>query len=260
MNRLHISIACLICTGISPYICNAIHLSVVDNPHIRTELYGYTKLDAFWDNQQMFAFRDDQFLVSPKPIEQHPEQDDPNDRGQFHFTSIESRLGLCVTDTHWSNTTQARARAEFDFFGVSDTTIATARLRHAYATLYRDNDYDILLGQTWHPLFITDCAPRTLGFDYGSPAEFQARAPQIRVAKHHNNTTYMFSLLSQQDPFTSDGPDGFETKYIRNAMMPEFLWRIEKRYDTHIIGTAASVKRLVPRIATDKDRIVGNER
>jgi len=216
------------------------------------DIHGYTKLDAFWDNQQMIGFRSDHLVVSPEPTRHiGAENNHPNERGQFHYTAIESRLGMTVTDPCWSECTQAEGQIETDFFGVAEASVATARLRHAYGTITYKDTISVLFGQTWHPLFITSCHPRTLGFDYAAPTEPQSRAPQARFTITHNDVHYICTLLSQQEPFVSDGPNGPSTEYIRQSMMPEFNWRIDIPYDDNLVGASLGVKRLVPRIATD---------
>ena len=243
--------AILLSTSIS---CFAINIAVTNNPNFTVDLYGYTKLDAFWDNQQMIGFRDDQFFISPEPTKNTDNNNrSSNEQGQFHFTAIESRIGMWAINNDWIESARSQGRIEVDFFGITEATTASARLRHAYAEIKEDDNYSILFGQSWNPLFIASCYPNTLGFDYGAPAEFQSRGAQVRFTKYHNNVAYMFTMASQESPFLSDGPNGFSTEYIRQSKMPEFNWCIDIPFDDNLVGASVGVKRLVPRIETDED-------
>jgi hypothetical protein len=113
-----------------------------------------------------------------------------------------------------------------------------------------------MVGQFWHPMFITACYPEVVSFNTGAPFTVFSRNPQIRLTQEIKGFKVIAAALSQID-FKSPGPDGPNTKYLRNAAIPSLNLNLEysrKNAETgkeFLVGAAANFKRLIPRMLSD---------
>jgi hypothetical protein len=71
-------------------------------------------------------------------------------------------------------------RIEGAFFGNTDQSIGEFRLRLAYVTLSNEK-IEILIGQFWHPMFVTSVFPAVYSFNTGVPFQPFSRNPQLRI-------------------------------------------------------------------------------
>ncbi|MEI6901123.1 MAG: hypothetical protein WCL00_14700, partial [Bacteroidota bacterium] len=91
---------------------------------------------------------------------------------------------------------------------------------------------ELLIGQTWHPLYEAGCTPEVISADAGLPFKVYARNPQIRLSRDFGRFMLIGTAMSQID-FCSNGPDGASPKYLRNSVLPEmnlqvqYLWKDE---------------------------------
>jgi hypothetical protein len=114
-----------------------------------------------------------------------------------------------------------------------------------------------MVGQMWHPMFITSCYPEVVSFNTGAPFLVFSRNPQIRLTKDFKSIRIILTALSQVD-FTSTGPEGLNSKYLRNAAIPSFNANLEyskknaEEGKEILIGVAGNYKRLIPRMQTTK--------
>lgn len=212
--------------------------------------YGYVKWEAYWDTRQVEGFRDGHVLLFPLPVKLDPFRVDINDHGIWQMTAIETRLGLALYGPEW-NCFKTDGLIEGDFRGISDETIATFRLRHAFGRISWQTG-SLLFGQWWHPLFILECFPHTVSFNIGAPMDPQARDPQLRLTQRWNRFELIAALASQRD-FASNGPYGISTQYIINSATPNLHLQIRAygNHDDNLIGAAVDYLRLCPRIESD---------
>ena len=223
-----------------------------DAPMFGIKFSGFVKNDFYFDSRQTVSIRDGQFLLYPAAKDYDPYGDDINARSSFNIISIQSRLRGNITgpDALGAKTSGA---IEGEFFGHAEGQINEFRLRHAYVKLDWENTH-LLVGQYWHPMFIETSFPSTISFNTGVPFVAFARNPQIRLTQDFGNLSAMFTVLSQRD-FTSTGPDGPDTKYLRNAVLPNLNLRAE--YHTawsngheFLGGASVNYKKLMPRLET----------
>lgn len=217
-------------------------------------LNGYVKTDIYWDSRQTVSIRDEQFYLYPANELLDKDGNDINAVPNFNFVSIQTRLRGDITgpDALGAKTSGA---IEGEFFGHSDADINGFRLRHAYVKLNWTKT-ELLVGQFWHPMFNTSCFPDVVNFNTGVPFLPFTRNPQIRVTQNFGKFKAYFTALSQVD-FKSNGPDGPNTKYIRNTAIPALNLNLE--YATKrdgfifLIGMAGGYKQLLPRLKTDSN-------
>ncbi len=209
--------------------------------------YGYVKWESFWDTRQIAGFRDGQLLLFPLPRLLDPNRIDINSHGSWDMTVIETRVGVALYGPQWEGFT-TDGLIEADFRGISDTTIGTLGLRHAFGRISWDNG-SLLFGQWWHPLFILECFPHTISYNMGAPMEPQAREPQLRLTQRWNWFELICAFAGQQD-FACNGPIGISTQYIMNSATPNMhlQMRAYGNNDDNLVGIAGDYLRLAPRI------------
>jgi hypothetical protein len=216
---------------------------------------GFVKTDIIWDSRQTESLREGHFLLYPKNELLDPDGNDINAKANFNFLNIQSRLrgDIKGPDALGAKTSGA---IEAEFFGTSDSDMNGFRLRHAYVKLNWKTT-ELLVGQFWHPMFITSSFPEVVSFNTGAPFLVFSRNPQIRLTKDIKKFRVILTALSQVD-FKSPGPDGVNSKYLRNAAVPSFNINLEyAKKNTEagkelLIGVAGNFKRLIPRMQTSE--------
>ncbi len=215
---------------------------------------GFIKTDILVDSRQTTSLREGHFLLFPKAASLDPAGKDINAGPVFNILSIQTRLVGKVTgpDALGAKTS---GLIEGEFFGTADGDTNGFRLRHAFVKLeWRRTE--LLVGQFWHPMFITDCFPDVVSFNTGAPFQPFARAPQVRLTRAFGRLSVLATALSQRD-FASSGPEGTSSVYIRNAAMPELNLKAQvasKNARTGLetlFGVGADYMRIVPRRVTD---------
>jgi hypothetical protein len=224
-----------------------------DEPMFGIKFSGFVKTDIIWDSRQTESVREGHFLLFPKNEVMDPDGNDLNAKSNFNFLNIQTRLrgDIKGPDALGAKTSGA---IEAEFFGTSDADMNGFRLRHAYVKLNWKTT-ELMIGQFWHPMFITSSYPEVVSFNTGAPFLVFSRNPQIRLTKDIENFRVVLTALSQVD-FKSPGPDGVSSKYIRNASIPSLNVNLEySKKNTEagkelLIGVAGNFKRLIPRIST----------
>jgi hypothetical protein len=221
---------------------------------------GFVKTDIFYDTRQTDDLREGHFLILPKNISKDELGNDINDQSSFNFLSIQTRLAGTITGPDVLKA-KTSAYIEAEFFGTSNPDINGFRLRHAYALLDWKKS-ELMVGQFWHPMFITSCFPGTISFNTGAPFEPFSRNPQIRYTFRFLDFRVIGSLVAQRD-FQNMGPNqtptnptGASTEYIRNAGIPESNLKLEfnklypEKSQEFLVGAGIDYKVLKPMLTT----------
>ncbi|MFC2107581.1 hypothetical protein ACFLRY_04535 [Bacteroidota bacterium] len=215
---------------------------------------GFVKSDIYWDSRQTVAIRDGQFMLYPMNENLDPDGNDINARSTFNMISIQTRVSGIITgpDAFGAKTS---GMIEGAFFGQSGGDINGFRLRHAFVKLNWTKT-ELLVGQYWHAMFITKSFPGTVSFNTGVPFQPFSRNPQIRLTQKLGKFSVIATAMTEVD-FMDNGPVGPNTRYIRNAGLPEFNLRFEffnKKTDKDcefFAGIGGNFKMLRPQIASD---------
>jgi hypothetical protein len=204
-------------------------------PSFGIDFSGFVKTDIIHDSRQTVSIREGHFLLYPAPENLDVNGKDINAVSNFNILSIQTRLHGKITgpDALGAKTSGA---IEGEFFGHSDGDINGFRLRHAFVKLNWTNT-QLLVGQTWHPLFVTGCFPGVVSFNTGAPFLPFTRNPQVSLRQQLDGFSVMVTALTQRD-FVSTGPDGASSKYLRNAGMPAVNLRLEYSSENKEDGTA----------------------
>jgi len=213
---------------------------------------GFVKSDIYYDSRQTVSVREGQFNLYPMIENLDTYGKDINGKDNFNILSIQTRLTGAITgpDAFGAKTS---AVIEGAFFGHTEGDINGFRLRHAYAKLNWENT-ELLVGQTWHAMFITECFPGTVSFNTGAPFQPFSRNPQIRLTQKADDFKFIFSAMTQRD-FSSTGPAGGSSQYLRNSTLPELNFtikyhKINSNGNEFLIGAGADYLSLTPRIIT----------
>jgi len=142
---------------------------------------GFVKTDYMFDTRQTTNSREGHFMILPA-AEKLANGEDVNDQTNFNILSIQSRLRAGITGPDFFGMKTSGA-IEADFFGNSGTGLDDVngfRLRHAFVQLSNDK-VEILMGQFWHPMFVTSVFPDVYSFNTGVPFAPFSRNPQLRL-------------------------------------------------------------------------------
>ena len=106
------------------------------------------------------------------------------------------------------------------------------------------DNISLLVGQTWHPMFVTDIVPGTVSFNTGAPFNPFSRNPQIRFTYSYDKLKFMVAALTQRD-FQSNGPGGFSSSYLRNSVLPNLHGQVQFSSDGNIPELVLIIKNLL---------------
>lgn len=218
--------------------------------YLPIRISGYIKWEAFGDSRQVVGAGNDQYLLYPKKKDLDSSCQDINANGQFQMVAIQSRLHLDA-DGPTIGRADSLGVFEADFFGKAGI-VNIFRMRHTYLKLMWKK-VSMLTGQYWHPFFVPEIAARTLSFNGGNPIATGSRNPQLRITYTATpHTDFIFAASTELDN-PSDGPIGFSTTYMRNALVPMLDAQIQIRWQTHVFCAGLDYKRIVPRLKTNTD-------
>ena len=215
---------------------------------------GLVKNDFFYDTRQTIAAREGHFLLWPSPERLDEYGNDINAKANFNFLAIQSRIKGTISgpDAFGAKTSGV---IEGDFFAQLNANINLFRLRHAYIKLNWTN-LEVLTGQYWNPLFVTDCYPGTISFNTGTPFQSFARNPQIRLTYKINGFKLIAAALAQRD-YATWGLGGPSSKFLRNSAVPDMHLQLHYGSKTdnsglkYILGGGIAFKSIVPRLESE---------
>jgi hypothetical protein len=220
-----------------------------EEPKVKSvELSGYINGKAFWDTRQVVGTAEDQTVFFPKPIVCSP-TGDINSNAHCQVLPFETRMRLTIQEPCLTEFTSCIGVVEVEFRGRNRFT-NLLNMRHAFGQLTRYNS-TFIFGQTWHPLNVDELIPNTVSFNSGRPFAVYNRSPQLRYTYHAPSLDIILYAGSQVD-FTSDGPVGLSTLYIRNALIPNLDFQLKGFFGDHVVGAGIDYQRIAPRIVSDK--------
>lgn len=221
-------------------------------PSFGISFSGFVKTDLLFDSRQTVSLREGHYLLYPKSELLDAEGRDINAASSFHMLSVQTRLLGRITgpDAFGAKTS---GLIETEFFGTSDGDVNGFRLRHAFLKLNWAKT-ELMVGQFWHPMFITESFPEVVSFNTGAPFQPFNRSPQVRLSRQFGRWSLTAAALAQRD-FVSNGPEGGSSVYARNAVLPEFNLKLQRSWSSpagceYVAGAAIDYKRLRPRLSS----------
>lgn len=208
---------------------------------------GFVKTDVMFDSRQTVAAREGHYLLYPVEKKLDPDDEDINAAANLNILAVQTRLKGDITgpDAFGAKTS---GRIEAAFFGTTESDVNGFRLRHAFMLLDWDKT-DLMIGQFWHPMFVTSVFPGTVSFNTGAPFQPFSRNPQIRLTRQFGSTDLILAAIEQRD-FASAGPQGTGSMYLRNAAIPNLHAQLQWKRQDMILGVGGDWKMLNPRLET----------
>lgn len=220
------------------------------------KISGFVKSDYWFDTRLSKGSREELFLFYPLPKSKDANGKDFNERKNFHASLITTRLIGKITgpDAFGAKTS---GLIEADFSGVTNDDANGLRLRHSYVKLTWEKS-ELLIGQTWHPLFTTECYPEIVSLNTGAPFQPFIRNPQIDYTYKFGNFRILAAIVTQRDN-TSSGPNRdydsnptlakykLSSDYLRDAVIPNVHLQLIYKNDHNVAGLAADYKTIQPR-------------
>jgi hypothetical protein len=221
---------------------------------IDVQFHGYVKVDYFYDSRQTVAARAGHFLLFPTKADFDVNGEDINATPMFNILAIQTRVKSVVTGPEILGA-KSSALIEAAFFGHTNADINGLRLRHAFMKLNWDNA-ELLLGQYWHPMFVTGSFPAVYSFNTGAPFQPFSRNPQLRIT-YGKNVKLIGTFYSQRD-FDSKGPNGTSCEYMRNSGVPSMNAQVQFQTGSLFGGAGVDYKLLRPTLAYDGVKYIEN--
>lgn len=212
---------------------------------------GFVKTDVFLDSRQTVAVREGHFLLWPSAEKLDPDNKDINAKSSFNILSIQTRLRGRISGPEAFGA-KTSGLIEADFFGNENPAFSDVngfRLRHAFVKLNWEKT-ELLIGQFWHPMFVTDCYPGVISFNTGAPFQPFSRNPQIKLTQKIGTFKLILAAQSQRD-FANRlvGSSTQTSGYLRNSCVPDMQFQVHYAPDPGLIaGIGGGYKIIVPQI------------
>jgi hypothetical protein len=230
-------------------------VTTVENTHKVTPVFafsGFIKHDVFYDTRQTVNAREALVTLYPQPVLLDAEGRDINANPSFNMLNIHSRL-RCMINGPTVFGASSLALVEADFYGNENKNFSDLnglRLFNAYIQ-FNWRATELKIGQDWHPMSIQFLFPGVVSFSAGAPFHPMSRNPQIRLSQQIRKLRLSASILSQRD-FTSTGPEGPGSQYLRNSGIPNIHVQAVYGADSSIVsgGIGIDYKQIVPELFT----------
>jgi hypothetical protein len=219
---------------------------------LKIDIHGFVKTDYWLDTRQVVYAREGLFTFFPKDIERDATGRDINAEPSLNFSAITTRLNFKIRQFRAFGA-DVYGFIEADFSGVSNVTINTFRLRHAYIHFDWGKD-ELLAGQYWHPMFVVSVFPTVISLNTGAPFQAFNRSPQLRYTHHFGSLDLMLAAITQRD-YANSGPLGRNPLYMENSMVPN--GHIQLRYSAgkSTFGIAGDYKIIRPELVSDSNYV-----
>ena len=210
-------------------------------------LSGFIRSDVIYDSRESARARENAIMLFPLPDKPDANGNDLNAKEDLTMFVLHTRLRSTITgpDAFGAKTTGI---IEGEFFGTDDGDANGFRVRHAFINMDWGRT-QLLFGQFWNPLFITDCLPN---YNFSSPFIPYGRKPQLRVTRKFSDF-YISATASMQSDFKSKGPGNeanpiiSSTEFDKNSGTPGLNLLVGYKKESTAFGLGIDAKTIVPR-------------
>ncbi len=200
--------------------CAVMAQEQAEKPQFKVEMHGFVGFSMFMDSRQSVNLRHNQINLYPKAPSYDAAGKDINSQGMRSYDAAHSRLGFFISAPEVLGA-KSTITLEGDFLGGSGANDVNFRLRQANVKLQWESSY-LLLGQSFHPLFVVENFPNTQVFSAGAPFHPLSRIAQIQAGVNLNENWSLAGWIMGQNDFRSVGlPTAYEV-----SMIPEFAARL----------------------------------
>lgn len=228
------------------FLCIPFSSKAQDNKDFGIKWGGFIRNDMIFNSRQVLSARgESMLLLAPLSIDENADGDDLNAVPNLNLIGINSRINGKISgpDAFGAKTS---AFVEGDFYGTDTYTKFSFRLRHAMMKFDWEKT-QLLVGQYWHPAFITDCFANTVSFGAGVPFNPLSRNPQFRFTYKLNENTNVFIAAMGQGHFKSKAGAASQ----QNAAMPEMHIQLQYKTETMAAGFGINYLTLKPFNSTE---------
>ena len=239
---------CFLAVGMSAFAQDEPKNVVKLGENVSVQLGGFVRFDAFYDTRRNVDAIDGGVLLYPKEHAYDSLSNDLNSASSANVTAIATRFWARFSgpDVLGARTT---SHFEFDFTGNSTASNpASVRFRQGWIKMAWPTQ-ELLIGRTWHPLFVTSAMPPVIGLAAGAPFNPFNRSDQIRYS--FKPSSFIFSATAAfQGDYTSYGNEaGVTTKspmFQRRAVVPDLSLSAEFSANSVTAGIVGNYKQLLP--------------
>jgi hypothetical protein len=224
------------------FIFIAISTLAIAQETTKLKVYGFVSNDFFYNSRQNVEMVDGVIQLFPKPIELNTAGVDKNAVAQAEMISVDTRLGIDLTSAPILGA-KSSGKIEADFAGFG-TSYYVFRIRQAFMKLNWEKT-ELLVGQTWHPLF-GSVVPTTFSANAGGPFQPFNRSPQVRIKETLSKTLSLTAAALYEMQYASQGPAGPSNTYMKNAIAPDLFVGLENKTKHWTLGIGADLKTLKP--------------
>ena len=211
-------------------------------------LSGYVRYELILDTYESVDTRDGEVYLYPLPEKLDGKDVDLNKNINLNMLGLQTRPKITA-----SGMTAFGADVvgviEGDFLGTGQDFSRMLRLRHGFFSL-NWTESELLMGHTWHPMFVTECFPATVSMGAGVPFHVLNRAPQIRYTAKFGNASLMGALLIH-GYHKSTGP----AEAQRQSGLPDAQIQFKYKTEKFFTSITAGYKFLKPRLVTDTFKV-----
>ena len=217
---------------------------------IKIDFSGFFRADYWFDSRQIVDAVDGMFMLYPKSPDLDANYRDINAAPSVNMLAMATRLRADMKMPDLFNA-KSLVFIEGDFTGTGNNV--SMRLRHAYTKLQWENS-SLLIGLTWHPMFIADVFPTVASLNTGAPFQSFNRSPQITFQQVLiKGLTLSISAVHQSDSKSmgpNPAPNEASSTYLRNGTLPNLNTNIQLVSGLFTIGGSVDFKSLRPRLYT----------
>lgn len=236
------------------FAINNVNAQEPAKPKFELKPYGFVAYDIYLDTYKSLDTRDGELYFYPSKPQFDKNGKDMNVKTMLEMTSLTSRLGTKILgpDFFGAKTT---GLLEMDFFGTSQDHVQLFRLRHAMINL-RWEKSELLVGNYWHPLILTEMIPGTISFGGAAPFHSLNRSGQIKYTYHVSPVFRLTGAAVIHGYHRSKGPYDAQRYSGKPDIQLQLSFGNRKEF---MAGCTAGYKWLTPRLYDDKDTLVTNK-
>jgi len=223
-------------------------------PKFELKPYGFVAYELYMDTYKSVDSRDGESYSYPLYPNFDKYGKDANKRTMLEMAAFTSRLGLRVLGPDLLGA-KSSGLFEMDVMGTKQDYVQLFSLRHAMFKLNWEKS-ELLLGQTWHPVIVTEMIPNTVSFGAGAPFHALNRSAQIRYTYNFSPLFRILGAASIHGSHRSTGSYDAQRYSGRPDVHVQMSVGNRKEF---LAGFSAGYKWLTPRLFVDKDTISTTE-
>lgn len=237
------------------FLIPLVALSQDNDQKPKVTVSGYVRYELILDTYESVDTRDGEVYLYPLRENLDLDDVDLNRNLNLNMLGLQARPKISATGMKAFGADVVGV-IEGDFLGTGPDYSRMLRLRHGFLSLNWSKS-QLLMGHTWHPMFVTECFPATVSMGAGVPFHVLNRAPQVRYTAKFGNASLMGALLIH-GYHKSKGP----AEAQRQSGLPDAQLQLKYKTENVFASFTAGYKFLKPRLVTSDgyatDEMIGS--